>query len=66
MIVTKRSIVSGNVNTMDLDITKEQLKQWESGELIQQVFPKLGPDEREFLKTGITPDEWDNTFGGDE
>ena len=66
MLVTKQSIVSGNVNTMDLDITTEQLELWESGKLIQEVFPQLGLDEREFLMTGMTPEEWDNTFGGDE
>ena len=43
---------------MELDITYEQLKRWQDGELIQNVFPDLNVDEREFLMTGITSDEW--------
>lgn len=45
-------------NTMELNITQEQLNRWENGELIQNVFPNLTPDEREFILTGITPDSW--------
>tara|TARA_R110002012_G_scaffold118979_1_gene267950 strand:- start:386 stop:556 length:171 start_codon:yes stop_codon:yes gene_type:complete len=48
---------------MDLDVTKDQFVAWEKGALIQDAFPNLTPDEREFLKTGITPDEWDAMFG---
>lgn len=45
-------------NEMELDITQEQLNRWMNGELIQNVFKNLTPDEREFIKTGITPDSW--------
>jgi hypothetical protein len=31
---------------------------YESGELIQDAFPFLSDDEREFLLTGTTPEEW--------
>ena len=46
-------------NTMELDITQAQLDRWQNGELIQNVFPYLTADEREFIKTGIAPDSWD-------
>ena len=36
------------------------------GALIQNVFPDLSPEDRERLITGICPDCWTNTFGGDE
>jgi hypothetical protein len=39
------------------------LIQWERGVLIQDAMPHLSPDEREFLMTGITPDEWADTMG---
>ena len=39
---------------------------WADGALIQDAFPWLMPDEREFIKTGITPEEWNNIFGEDE
>jgi len=48
---------------MDLDVTPTQIQCWQEGELVQNVFPHLNPDEREFLMTGITPEEWATTFG---
>lgn len=41
-------------------------KAWESGVLIQDAFPMLSADQREFLLTGITPDEWNAMFGDEE
>ncbi len=32
---------------------------------IQDAFPELSADDREFLLTGITPEEWDRAFGGE-
>ena len=67
--VTKKSIISGKTNTMELDISQEQLDRWESvdKQLVQVAFPNLSSSEREFLMTGITPTEWNDTFGdGDE
>jgi len=29
---------------------------------IQDCFPGLSADEREYIKTGITADEWENLF----
>ena len=63
MIVTRLSPISGKKNTMQLDITGQELIDWEKGGLIQDIFPYLTPEEREFIKTGITPDEWDAMFG---
>jgi len=67
--VTKKSIISGRTNTMELDISQEQLDRWESvdKQLVQVAFPNLSSSEREFLMTGITPTEWNDTFGdGDD
>lgn len=66
MIVIRESIVSGKVSSMDLPITDEQLKLWNEGTLVHRAFPELTPCEREFIMTGITPQEWDDTFGGEE
>ena len=55
MIIHKRSLISGKTNAMDLPVTKEQVKEWQDGGLIQDVFPDLTHDEREFIQTGITP-----------
>ena len=63
MIIEKESPISGNVNRMDSPVTLAQIEAWKGGELIQRAMPNLTPDEREFLMTGITAEEWENTFG---
>ena len=64
MMITKKSMFSGEAHTMDLPVTRKQLDRWEGGELIQTVFPFLSSSEREFLMTGVTSAEWDHEFGG--
>ena len=63
MIVQRKSPFSGKVNVMDLPITYEQVQKWQGGELIQNAFPNLNAGQREFIMTGITPEEWEETFG---
>jgi hypothetical protein len=66
MIITRQSPISGKIHSLDLDITEEQVAAWQAGAYIQNAFPNLSPDEREFLKTGITAEEWEAMFGGEE
>ena len=66
MKITKQSQLSGKTNTMELDITNEQLVKYDNGELIQNVFPNMDANEREFLISGITPKEWLDAFGTGE
>ena len=63
MLITRQSLISGNINTMSLPITEEQYTAWEQGTLVQDAMPHLSPDEREFIMTGITPEEWADNFG---
>ena len=63
MLITRKSLISGNINSMSLPITEEQYNAWEQGTLVQVAMPHLSPDEREFVMTGITPEEWTETFG---
>ena len=58
MIVTRKNIFTGIERSLNLNITQEQLTRWNNGELIQNVFPHLSVDEREFLMTGIIGEEW--------
>lgn len=64
--VIRTSPLSGTVNHLEIDMTDWAfaiaLAEWHSGVLIQDAFPTLSADEREFIKTGITPAEWDNLF----
>lgn len=66
MIVTRTSALTNTVRSIDLPVTQEQIDAWENGELIQDAMPALTPDQREFIKTGITPEEWAKCFGDEE
>ena len=63
LIIERESPLSGNVNRMSIQVTEAQIAAWKGGELIQNAMPNVSADEREFIKTGITPEEWENTFG---
>jgi len=68
MKITRTSELTGNVHSMDINITSEQLNDLYDPNrtmTIQEMFPLLTPDEREFLLTGITKEEWDNEVTGD-
>lgn len=67
MLITKVSSISGKTNSMEIPITHEQLldcsNRSRQGEKIQNILPQLNADQREFLMTGITPEEWKEIFG---
>ena len=65
MNITRTSLYSRITRTLDLPVTEAQLDAWASGELIQNAFPNLSPDDREFLKTGITAEEWEQLYRED-
>jgi hypothetical protein len=67
MNITKRSSLTGKENTLNIDVTPEQLARIENRmnttELIQNIVPNLSMADREFLMTGITNEEWIRAFG---
>jgi hypothetical protein len=60
MVITKTSMISGLIHSMDIDVTEEQLTRWREGALIQDALGHLHIAEREFIMTGITAEEWEN------
>ena len=66
MKITRVSPFSNKKTTLEIDVTARQIASWEKGELIQDAMPNLTPAERDFIKMGITPDEWDDIFGVDK
>lgn len=66
MLIWKTSMISGQKNSMELPVTANQITEWEGGELIQNVMAHLDDEQREFLMTGITPQEWSEHFGGND
>ena len=63
MLITMTSMISKTISTKDVDITIEQLFRIKhEKELIQNVVPHLSIEDREFLISGITPEEWKELF----
>ena len=60
----------GSNKTLIVNASIEDMNQgwyyWMNGKFIQDAFRFLTPDEREFLMTGITPEEWAETFKDEE
>lgn len=59
--VERVSPLTGNINKMYLDVTPEQVAEWNNPQrtkLIQDIFPNLTQDEREFIMTGYTVSDW--------
>ena len=68
MIVERKSIVTGKVYEMEIDITVQQLFDFMNGRLglAQDAFPHLTAEEREFIISGIHPIEWNELFGNED
>ena len=63
MKVQRESIISGQLNTMELNVTPQQMDRFYEGrELTQNIFPHLNSEEREFLISGMMPSEFDSLF----
>ena len=57
---------TGQTNSLDINVSEEELNQWRfGGKLIQDAMPNITPSEREFIKTGITEESW-NAMVGEE
>ena len=66
MLIKRRSMMTMEVHEMEINVTPEQIERWERGMLIQDAMPHLTADEREFIKTGITKEEWETLCKEDE
>ena len=61
MLFTRTSRMTGIEHSMEIDLNPNDYEAWFSnGVLIQVALPYLTSDEREFLMTGITAEEWEN------
>lgn len=65
MKITRKNPLSGKEISRYLPITDAQLDLWQKGGYtIQRAVPHLTPDEREFVLTGLTPQDWNSIFSG--
>ena len=66
MKITRVSPVTRRENTREIDVTEGQLAAWKRGFKIQDVMPHLSDDDREFLMSGCTPEDWNTLFPPEE
>lgn len=62
MKIVRKSPLTGLISTREIDVTESQIRAWENGELIQDVMPDLSADDREFIISGCTPEDFDKLF----
>jgi hypothetical protein len=66
VLVTLTSQLTGVMHTRDLNVDAIELYAYMTGEdlrPVQVVFPHLSVEDREFLITGITAEEWNALLG---
>jgi hypothetical protein len=66
MLIERRSPRTGHTNTRDVDCTPEEFRAWANGALIQKAMPRASADDREFVLTGYTPEDWAAIFPPEE
>ena len=70
MKLIRVSLLTGRKNVMELPVEFNRVYGWlesredspQSTPLIQDAFPELNNEQREFILTGSTMDEWSEAF----
>ena len=68
--LTRTSIITRRDNTMVLPVDADRVADWLKARrddplrapLVQDAFPELSEEQREFILTGVTPDEWGQLY----
>tara|TARA_R100000544_G_C2165109_1_gene29527 strand:+ start:78 stop:416 length:339 start_codon:yes stop_codon:yes gene_type:complete len=63
MLITRKSLITGQINTLEIDVSQCDIDAWEDGMLIQDAMPDLTADEREFIMTGSHGNDWADMIG---
>ena len=59
MEYTNRSRLTGKTHTLFIPgLTQDMIDSYEAGALLQDALEGIAPEFREFVMTGITPEEW--------
>jgi hypothetical protein len=66
MFITRQSPLTGKIKCMELPVTLDQFSAWRAGMLAQDAFPNLSADDREFIISGLTPEDWKALYGEPE
>ena len=62
MLIRRISAFTGREHVRDIAVDPEDFARWQLGEHIQRAMPYLSDADREFIKTGVTQEEWNAAF----
>jgi len=62
MKIIRTSLLTNKVSTKEINVTEDQIQNWKNGALIHKAMPNVSAEDREFIMTGLTPEEWDEMF----
>lgn len=63
MYIKRKSAISGIERTRSIPVNPDDYIMWQSGlGSIQDLMPYLNDNDREFILSGITKEEWDSAF----
>jgi hypothetical protein len=63
MLIRRKSVVSGTVRSRNIPVNPEDFLAWEKNlGSIEDLMPYLNDVDREFILSGMTPDEWKEAF----
>jgi len=65
LTLKRKSMLTGIVRERTLNVTQAQIDAWKAGDLIQDAMPQLSAIDREWVKTGVTAEEWDEAYGAE-
>ena len=67
VLIERVSTLSGITHVRAIDMGEQAFTKaheaWANGTLVQNAFPTLDADDREFIVSGITEDEWSAIYG---
>jgi hypothetical protein len=67
MYIKRKSVISGIERTRSIPVNPDDYIAWQAGiGSVQDLMPYLNDDDREFILSGITPEEWDAAFADNE
>lgn len=68
--ITRKSGLTKVVHKREIPLSEAEFEEgsrlYSKGLYVQDAFPTLSAADREFILTGITPEEWDHAFGPGE
>ena len=59
-VMTKKKLCTILQQEYIVSVPLDKFLLWKAGALIQDCFPDMSADDREFMITGLTPAEWNS------